>query len=258
MDGGSVFFLGTAGSGKTVLSAVMRRYLQSQSPDKTIINVNLDPAVQNLPYTAEVDVREYVDIQELVDMYELGPNGAMVHANDVIATSFHEIKEEIDDYNADAVLIDTPGQLEIFAYRSAGPIITSMFDLDKTCAVFLFDSTIVKKASSWISLNLLASSVQFRIQLPMIYALSKIDLLEKGDLERIERWKNDVDFVLSDMTGTDNPMLQDMSLSIANVLRELQTQTEIVPFSSLDQEIGIQDIAAYLSRVWSGGEDWTI
>jgi GTPase SAR1 family protein len=254
---GSVFFLGTAGSGKTVLSAVMRRYLQSQTPDNTIINVNLDPAVQNLPYTCEVDVRDYVDIQALVDMYELGPNGAMVHANDVIATSFHEIKEDIDDWDADAVLIDTPGQLEIFVYRTAGPIITSMFDKDSTCAIFLFDANIVKHASSWISLNLLASSVQFRLQLPMIYALSKVDLLEKGDLKRIMRWADDVDFVVSDMTGMDSPMLQDLALSIAGTMQELQNQTELVPYSSLE-EIGIRDIAAFLSRIWTKGDDWTI
>ena len=144
---GSVFLLGTAGSGKTVLSAVLRRYLQSQSPDLSVINVNLDPAVQKLPYTCEVDVREYIDMQEVVDMYELGPNGAMVHANDIIASSFSEIKDDIDDFEADAVLIDTPGQLEIFVYRSAGPIITSMFDQDSTGAVFLFDANVVKKAS---------------------------------------------------------------------------------------------------------------
>ena len=255
--GGSVFFLGTAGSGKTVLSAVMRRYLQSQTPDRTIINVNLDPAVQNIPYTCEVDVRDYVDIQELVDLYELGPNGAMVHANDVIATSFQEIKDDIDDWDADAVLIDTPGQLEIFVYRTAGPVIASSFNPDTTCGIFLFDANIVKKASSWISLNLLASSVQFRLQLPMVYALSKVDLLEKGDLERILRWAEDIDLVIGDMTSLDSPLLQDLTLTIASSLQQLQNQTDLIPYSSL-KEIGINDLAAFLSRIWTKGDDWTI
>ena len=254
---GSVFLLGTAGSGKTVLSAVLRRYLQSQSPDLSVINVNLDPAVQKLPYTCEVDVREYIDMQEVVDMYELGPNGAMVHANDIIASSFSDIKDDIDDFEADAVLIDTPGQLEIFVYRSAGPIITSMFDQDSTSAVFLFDANVVKKASSWVSLNLLAASVQFRLQLPMIYALSKVDLLEKGELERIERWAEDIDVVSSDMSETDSPNLQELSMQILPILQEVQTHSPLVPYSSLD-ETGIEDITAFLSRVWTKGEDWTI
>lgn len=254
---GSVFLLGTAGSGKTVLAAVLRRYLQSQSPDLNVINVNLDPAVQKLPYTCEIDVREYIDMQEVVDMYELGPNGAMVHAHDIIASSFQEIKDDIDDFEADSVLIDTPGQLEIFVYRSAGPIIASMFDRDSTGAVFLFDGNIVKKASSWVSLNLLAASVQFRLQLPMIYALSKVDLLEKGDLERIERWGEDIDMVSSDMSEMDSANLQELSMQILPILQELQTQSPLVPYSSLDEK-GVEDIAAFLSRVWTKGDDWTI
>ena len=46
----------------------------------------------------------------------------------------------------------------------------------------------------------------------MIYALSKIDLLENGDLKRIERWSEDIDFVISDMTALDNPMIRDLSI----------------------------------------------
>ena len=254
---GSVFLLGTAGSGKTVLSAVMRRYLQSQSADLNVINVNLDPAVQKLPYTCEVDVREYIDMQEVVDMYELGPNGAMVHANDIIAQSFSDIKDDIDDYEADSVIIDTPGQLEIFVYRSAGPIITSMFDQDTSAAVFLFDGNIVKKASSWVSLNLLAASVQFRLQLPMIYALSKVDLLGEGDVDRIERWAEDVDMVASDMDELDSTNLQNLSMQVLPVLQEFQAQTPLVPYSSLSEE-GVEDLMAVLSRVWTKGDDWTI
>jgi hypothetical protein len=254
---GNVFLLGTAGSGKTVLSAVLRRYLQGQSSDKTIINVNLDPAVQKLPYTCEVDVREYIDMQEIVDVYELGPNGAMVHANDIIASSFHEIKEDIDDWDADSVIIDTPGQLEIFVYRSAGPIITDMFDTDETAALFLFDGNIVKKASSWVSLNLLAASVQFRLKLPMIYALSKVDLLEKGDVERIERWAEDVDLIAEDMDEIDSTNLQNLSMQILPILQEYQSHIPLVPYSSLE-DIGIDDLAATISRVWTRGDDWTI
>lgn len=254
---GSVFLLGTAGSGKTVLATVLRRYLQGQSSDQTIINVNLDPAVQKLPYTCEVDVREYIDMQEVVDMYELGPNGAMVHANDIIASSFADIKEDIDDFEADSIIIDTPGQLEIFVYRSAGPIITSMFDQDSTAALFLFDGNIVKKATSWISLNLLAASAQFRLQLPMIYALSKSDLLDKMDIDRIERWAEDMDLVASDMDELESPNLQNLSMQILPILQDFQSNIPLVPYSSLE-DTGIEDIAAILSRIWTKGEDWTI
>lgn len=255
---GSVLVVGTAGSGKTVFCAVLRRYLQSQSPDKTIINVNLDPAVQTLPYTAEIDVREYLDMQEIVDTYELGPNGAMVHATDLVASHMETIMEEIEDHEADAVIVDTPGQLEIFVYRAAGPIIASRFDPDSTACLFLFDSNIVRRASSWISVGLLAASTQFRLQLPMVYALSKVDLLGEEDLARMQRWAEDVDFVVGDMDGgQESPYLRDLAISLSTALQEVQSHAPVVPFSSLEEE-GIEDLAAFLSRVWEKGDDWTI
>ena len=76
-------------------------------------------------------------------------------------------------------------------------------------------------------------------------------------LKRIKRWSEDIDFVLSVMTGLDNPMLQDLSLSMATSMQEMQNQSELVPYSSLEEK-GIQDIAAFLSRTWTRGEDWTI
>ncbi|MHA2363094.1 MAG: ATP/GTP-binding protein [Candidatus Hodarchaeales archaeon] len=254
---GAVFIIGTAGSGKTVLSAVLRRYLQSQTPDLDVINVNLDPAVQSLPYTCEVDVREYIDIQELINNYELGPNGAMIHATDLIASQIHVIMEEINDYEADSILIDTPGQLEVFVYRTAGPLITSMFDTDTTASLFLFDGNIVKRASSWISLSLLAASTYFRLGLPTVYGLSKIDLLETNDLERMKRWSEDIDLVLSDMDSQDNTNIQQLSMSLALALQEMQSNLPLIPFTALKEE-GIEDIAAFLSRIWQHGDDWII
>lgn len=255
---GAVFIIGTAGSGKTMLSAILRRYLQSQTPDLHVINVNLDPAVQSIPYTCEVDVREYVDIQKIIDDYELGPNGAMVHATDLVASQMHVLMDDINDYEADAILIDTPGQLEVFVYRSSGPLITSMFDPNTTASIFLFDSQLAKSASSWISLSLLATSTQFRLQLPMIYALSKSDLLESEELERIERWAEDVDLVFSDMDAQKNANLASLSLSLADALREIQGNSPFIPYSALEEQEGLKNIGAYLSRVWEGGQDWTI
>ena len=45
--------------------------------------LNLDPGVENIPYTCDVDVRDYVDIVSIMQQYDLGPNGAIVMANDL-------------------------------------------------------------------------------------------------------------------------------------------------------------------------------
>ncbi|MFW9927806.1 MAG: ATP/GTP-binding protein [Candidatus Thorarchaeota archaeon] len=254
-DTGIVFILGTAGSGKTVLNAVLRRYLSDQDID--VINVNLDPAVQKVPYTCEIDIREYIDIQDIIDRYELGPNGAMITATDLVATEIASIKEDIDDFNADAVLVDTPGQLEVFVYRNSGPLIVSEFKRENTAALFLMDSNLVRTPSSWISLNLLAISTQFRLGLPMFYALTKVDLLQENELENLERWNEDIDLVLSDFTNEEISTVYSLSMNLVEAMKDFQANVPLIPVSAL-KETGLEDVTGNLSRIWKKGDDWII
>lgn len=66
-----VFIIGTAGSGKSLLTAAFGEWLQLSKQNVSL--VNLDPGALTLPYTPNVDVRDYVDIEELMQKYGLGP-----------------------------------------------------------------------------------------------------------------------------------------------------------------------------------------
>jgi GTPase SAR1 family protein len=46
------YIVGTAGSGKTMLTASLQRYLTNKGASLT--TVNLDPAVRHIPYQADV------------------------------------------------------------------------------------------------------------------------------------------------------------------------------------------------------------
>ncbi|MGB9827560.1 MAG: ATP/GTP-binding protein, partial [Thermosphaera sp.] len=52
-----IIVLGTAGSGKTTLTSMLMSYLDSHQMD--VATVNLDPAVDDLPYNLDVDIREW-------------------------------------------------------------------------------------------------------------------------------------------------------------------------------------------------------
>ena len=56
------FIIGTAGSGKSLLSAAFADWLRIAKQDVAI--VNLDPGVLKLPYTPDIDIRDYVRIEE--------------------------------------------------------------------------------------------------------------------------------------------------------------------------------------------------
>ena len=81
----ALYITGTAGSGKSLLaSRLLQLYKDNQSYP---IILNLDPGALNLPYEPDVDVRDYIDIRTLMETYNLGPNGSLVMASDMIATT---------------------------------------------------------------------------------------------------------------------------------------------------------------------------
>ena len=109
-----IFVTGTAGAGKSLLTSKIKEYYAKNS--SFVVTLNLDPGVGKLPYSPDVDVRDYVDLNSLMEQYELGSNGSLIMANDLIATKIDDIQNEIDVINPDYLIVDTPGQVELFAY----------------------------------------------------------------------------------------------------------------------------------------------
>src|ERR1700685_2504563 len=116
-----IYITGTAGSGKSLLTSSLVSWYREKSQDA--IAVNLDPGVLSLPYDPDVDIRNSIDFQQIMTEYSLGPNGALIFANDLIASKLATIQEEMESTNADTAIVDTPGQIELFAFRESGPYI---------------------------------------------------------------------------------------------------------------------------------------
>src|SRR5688572_32650372 len=119
----AIFVTGTAGSGKSLLTSKLLQWYKDSGAFAA--SLNLDPGSAKLPYEPDVDVRSYVDIDALMDDYGLGPNGSLVMASDIIATKLDEIQTEIDELSPDYIIVDTPGQIELFAFRASGPYFVS-------------------------------------------------------------------------------------------------------------------------------------
>lgn len=172
---GYIIVTGTAGAGKSSLVGALSEKLTSLGA--SVATLNLDPAAEKLPYDPSVDAREYVSIAEFMDK-GLGPNGALVAAVDSLINHVVDIREELDYYAPDYIIVDTPGQLELFAYRIGGPLVLKGILGDSNAVnVFLIDSIFVDNAISLVSALLLASSVAVRLGLPQVNAVSKADML---------------------------------------------------------------------------------
>ncbi|KAI3981809.1 hypothetical protein MKX01_027794 [Papaver californicum] len=101
-------------------------------------HVNLDPVVMTLPYGANIDIRDTVKYKEVVSF----------------------IKKRADQL--DYVLVDTPGQIEIFSWSASGSIITEAFS-----STFLPDT--------FLSNMLYVCGILYKTNLPLALAFNKTD-----------------------------------------------------------------------------------
>src|SRR4030067_3269815 len=178
--------IGTAGSGKSLLTAAFKEWLRMSKQDVSV--VNLDPGALILPYSPDVDVRNYVDIEKLMEEYRLGPNGALVMAADLIADETEKLSREIEELRSDIVLVDTSGQMELFAFRASGPYIVSELTKEQKVIVYLFDAVFSVNPQNYVSNMFLSAAVYNRFFQPQVHLLSKCDLLPRKEVERITDW----------------------------------------------------------------------
>lgn len=247
----SIFVSGTAGSGKSLLTSKLHEYYTKNGAFTAVLN--LDPGVESLPYTCDVDARDYVDIVSIMRQYELGPNGALIMANDLIASKIDSIENEIARINPDYLLIDTPGQIELFAYRNSGPfLVDSIFSEGKT-NVFLFDGALITTPVNFVSISLLATSISLRLNLPAVNVLTKTDLIE-DKLKEILGWSTSLrtleDAISSESDGETYTLT-------SNILRSLNPDgfaQGLIPVSNVTGE-GMVNLEGALSRILNLGEE---
>ena len=242
----SIYLTGTAGSGKSQLTSVLTNsFLEI---DKEVIAVNLDPGVSNLPYSPDIDIRDFVNINEIMDKYNLGPNGAVILATDLIASKINDINDLIQSYNPDYVFFDTPGQIELFAFRSSGPFFVQNINDQGRANIFLCDSTLVVKPENFISIALLSNSIKLQLKIPQICVLSKTDLIKDDNLLK---WADDPTEIFNNLPK--NGEIYDLTSRIANNLLEADLFDELIPTSSMNNQ-GIVEILALLSRILNRGD----
>jgi GTPase SAR1 family protein len=66
-----IITIGMAGSGKTTFVQRINSYLHSKTPPSPPYIVNLDPAVTQIPFEANIDIRDTVDYQEVMKRLSL-------------------------------------------------------------------------------------------------------------------------------------------------------------------------------------------
>lgn len=250
----SLYFVGTAGAGKSTLVAAYDRWAK-QHGISTIV-VNLDPGAEKLPYTPDVDIRDWVKISEIMEENGLGPNGAQIAAADMIALNLGEVQKEIEGYRADQVLVDTPGQLELFVFRQSGKHIVSSLNPGHSVIAYLLDPFLARTPTGFTSQLLLGATTMFRFQEPMLFLLSKADRIDPDSIETIRDWAADPMALENDVMAETPSMSSEFATNVSRLLGGLGLESTLVAVSSMDGT-GLDDLYTLFQGAVGEAEDAT-
>ncbi|PPR05014.1 hypothetical protein CVT24_010207 [Panaeolus cyanescens] len=187
----AIITIGMAGAGKSTFVRRLNAYLHSRDPPKPPYVLNLDPAVTHVPYEANIDIRDTVNYQEVMKQYNLGPNGGILTALNLFTTKFDQVLELVEKRmdSVDYVILDTPGQIEIFTWSASGAIITdAVASSMPTVVAYVIDTPRTTAPATFMSNMLYACSILYKTKLPFILVFNKTDVQPH---EFAVKWMND-------------------------------------------------------------------
>jgi GTPase SAR1 family protein len=180
---------GPAGSGKSTYCRALQDYAATQGRLRIHV-ANLDPAAELYQYDAAFDIRDLISVEEVMEELGLGPNGALMYCMEYLLENLDWLHDELEKFLDDEYLIlDCPGQLELYTHV---PVMRQVLDRMKQwgydgsmVSIFCVDTAFLIDTSKFISGSLLSLSAMVAMELPHITVLTKCDLMEEEEIDRI-------------------------------------------------------------------------
>lgn len=194
----AIVCVGMAGSGKTTFMQRVNAHLHAQKDPPYVIN--LDPAVLNVPFDSNIDIRDSVNYKEVMKQYNLGPNGGILTSLNLFATKVDQVLGLLEKRTQPSpaeptrkpvnhILVDTPGQIEVFVWSASGTILLeSLASSFPTVIAYVIDTPRTSSTSTFMSNMLYACSILYKTKLPMILVFNKTDV---KDASFAKEWMTD-------------------------------------------------------------------
>lgn len=229
-----IIVIGMAGSGKTTYVGSLYNYLKVVKKKK-VYTMNLDPAVQYIHYPANIDIRDSIKYREIMKEYKLGPNGAIMTCLNLFATRFDKVIELLEKRKDSLhyVIIDTPGQIEVFNWSASGNIILETLSVSFPVIInYVIDTVRCERPVTFMSNMLYACSVLYKSRLPLLACFNKIDIIKH---DKCIEWMKNFDTFSEDVLN-DVSYMASFSRSCALMINEFYEEIKTAGVSSTTNE----------------------
>ncbi|KAI9311000.1 GPN-loop GTPase [Dichotomocladium elegans] len=172
--------MGPAGSGKSTFCATMMTHCQTTG--RKVHLVNLDPAAEHFEYEPTIDIRELITLEDVMEELDYGPNGGLIYCLEFLLNNIDWLEEEVGTYDDDYLIIDCPGQIELYTHF---PIMRRICNAltqwnMRICGVYCLESQFIEDKYKYFSGVMSAMSAMVNMEIPHINVMTKMDLVE-GD-----------------------------------------------------------------------------
>ena len=224
----NLIVLGMAGSGKTTFVEKLEEEIANKDKESYIIN--LDPAVMDTLYEPNLDIRDTVKYKEVMASNNLGPNGAILTCLNLFSTNIDKVVSILEPKtDLDFIVIDTPGQLEVFSWSASGKLISDSFSiLFPSILIYIIDMPRCNNPNTFSSNMLYALSIMYKMKLPLLIAFNKAD---SAKASKVTEWMDDHESLQNELKKKDDYM-STFSSSLSLLLNEFYKTIKFVKVSS--------------------------